>query len=143
MNSATAARTHGLTRRQLLQDGGMHVCMTGHSAPRPETPYFGSVMAKVRPSGQNIPSYVWIQNLAGDVQPRYLAGGHLGAAYSPLRVGTDLDNPSAPNFRMTAFDTPLDVPVQRLLERCRLLSTLDRPAGMLPQTHTDTAFRRL
>src|SRR2546421_4666543 len=99
-------------------------------------------MARLRPAARNIPSYVWIQNLAGDVQPRYLTGGHLGAAYSPLRVGTDLDNPSAPTFRMTAFDTPRDVPVQRLLERCRLLSTLDRPAGMLPQTNTDTAFRR-
>src|SRR5262245_8645114 len=31
-------------------DGGMHVCMTGHSAPTPDTPYFGSVMAKLRPA---------------------------------------------------------------------------------------------
>src|SRR5207244_12069889 len=46
-------------------DGGMHICMTGHSAPRENTPYFGSVMAKVRPSTNNLPSYVWIQNLAG------------------------------------------------------------------------------
>ena len=85
-------------------DGGMHVCMTGHSAPREDTPYFGSVMAKLRPATRNVPSYVWVQNLAGDVQPRYLTGGFLGAAYSPLRVGTDLDNPSAPGFRVTAFD---------------------------------------
>src|SRR5438309_4212151 len=62
-------------------DGGMHVCMTGHSNPAPETPYFGSVAAKLRPSTRNIPSYVWLQNLAGDVQPRYLTGGSLGAAY--------------------------------------------------------------
>ena len=65
-------------------DGGMHICMTGHSAPTVETPYFGSVVAKVRPSTANMPSYVWLQNLAGDVQPRYLTGGFLGAAYSPL-----------------------------------------------------------
>src|ERR1022692_4701446 len=47
--------THGNGRH----DGGMHVCMTGHSAPTVETPYFGSVVAKLRPSTANMPSYVW------------------------------------------------------------------------------------
>src|SRR5262245_14915385 len=51
-------------------DGGMHICMTGHSNPAPNTPYFGSVVAKLRPATRNLPSYVWLQNLAGDVQPR-------------------------------------------------------------------------
>ncbi len=102
-------------------DGGMHICMTGHSQPRENTPYFGSVMAKVRPSSRNLPSYVWIQNLAGDVRPFYLNGGFLGAAYSPLRVGTDLDNPSNPNFRMRAFDPAPDLSPQRLLQRRNLL----------------------
>jgi hypothetical protein len=123
-------------------DGGMHVCMTGHSNPSPDTPYYGSVMAKLRPSGRNVPSYVWVQNLAGDVQPRYLTGGHLGAAYSPLRVGTDLDNPSAPNFRMTAFDAPQEVPAERLLQRCRLLSAVESPANPLLHTASGTSFRR-
>src|SRR6266540_2760433 len=102
-------------------DGGMHICMTGHTTPKENTPYFGSVMAKTRPSTRNIPSYVWLQNLAGDVQPRYLGGGFLGAAYAPLRVGTDLDNPSAPGFRVRAFDPSADVSHQRLLERHELL----------------------
>lgn len=109
-------------------DGGMHVCMTGHSQPAVETPYFGSVMAKVRPATANVPSYVWIQNLAGDVQPRYLTGGFLGAAYSPLRVGTDLDNPSAPTFRMSAFNPPKDVPGERLKQRWNLLNHLESTA---------------
>lgn len=109
-------------------DGGMHVCMTGHSQPKPETPYFGSVMAKLRPTTQNLPSYVWLQNLAGDVQPRYLTGGFLGAAYSPLRVGQDLDNPSVPGFRMTALDPPKEIPAERLLQRMDLLTALE-PAG--------------
>jgi uncharacterized protein (DUF1501 family) len=102
-------------------DGGMHICMTGHSSPTPDTPYFGSVVARLRPATSNLPSYVWLQNLAGDVQPRYLTGGFLGAAYSPLRIGTDLDNPSAPGFRVRAFDTPADVPRERLLSRYELL----------------------
>ena len=66
--------------------------MTGHSQPAENTPYFGSVVAKLCPPSGNVPPYVWLQNLAGDVQPRYLTGGFLGAAYAPLRVGTDLDN---------------------------------------------------
>jgi uncharacterized protein (DUF1501 family) len=112
-------------------DGGMHVCMTGHSRPAADTPYFGAVMARLRPSTRNIPSYVWLQNLAGDVQPRYLTGGFLGPAYSPLRMGTDLDNPSAPNFRVKAFDSPRDVSQARLKQRFDLLNTLDTSRGSM------------
>jgi hypothetical protein len=105
-------------------DGGMHVCMTGHSNPAAETPYYGSVVAKLRPSTRNIPSYVWLQNLAGDVQPRYLTGGFLGAPYSPMRVGADQDNPSAPGFRVRAFDPPQGVSRDRLEQRFQLLDRL-------------------
>src|SRR5436309_4618386 len=115
-------------------DGGMHVCMTGHSRPAPETPYFGSVMARVCPARRNVPSYVWLQNLAGDVQPRYVTGGFLGAAYSPLRVGTDLDNPSAAGFRVTAFDAPGEVSLQRLLDRRELLRAMESPANWFLRT---------
>jgi hypothetical protein len=106
-------------------DGGMHICMTGHSRPVQSTPYFGSVMAKLRPSTANIPSYVWLQNLATDVQPRYLTGGFLGAAYSPLRIATDMDSPFSPNFRVSAFDRALDVSHERLVGRTDLLGRLE------------------
>jgi hypothetical protein len=122
-------------------DGGMHVCMTGHSNPVENTPYFGSVMAKVRPSTRNVPSYVWLQNLAGDVQPRYLTGGFLGSGYSPLRVGTDLDNPSAPNFRMTAFDTAPEVSAERLFQRRSLLAGMARVSGSGHHNPTDAMQR--
>ena len=112
-------------------DGGMHVAMTGHSAPTPDTPYFGSVMARLRPATRNIPSYVWLQNLAGDVQPRYLTGGFLGSAYSPLRVGTDLNNPSNPTFRFTGFDPPADVQRERLRNRWALLEATDRNSSTM------------
>jgi hypothetical protein len=112
-------------------DGGMHVCMTGHSDPAADDPYYGAVLARLRPATCNIPSYVWVQNLAGDVQPRYLSGGFLGAAYSPLRIGTDLDNPSVPNFRVTAFDPPPDVPLGRLRGRHDLLAAVEPGASPL------------
>jgi uncharacterized protein (DUF1501 family) len=110
-------------------DGGMHVAMTGHSQPAVETPYYGSVAARLRPSTRNVPSYVWLQNLAGDVQPRYLTGGFLGAAYSPLRIGTDLDNPSDPKFRVTAFDPPKESTHDRLKQRWDLLKSLETSTG--------------
>jgi len=123
-------------------DGGMHVCMTGHSKPETDTPYFGSVMAKLRPATRNVPSYVWLQNLAGDVQPRYLTGGFLGAAYSPLRVGQDQDNPSVPGFRVTALDPPKDVPFQRLLDRQELLGHLEPGSSPMLQKESPGNLRR-
>jgi hypothetical protein len=112
-------------------DGGMHVAMTGHSNPAENTPYYGAVAAKLRPSTRNVPSYVWLQNLAGDVQPRYLTGGFLGPAYSPLRVGTDQDNPAAPGFRVKSFDPPPDVPSERLQDRRQLLDQVEQ-SGRVP-----------
>ncbi len=106
-------------------DGGMHICMTGQSQPTAETPYFGSVVAKLRPSTRKIPPYAWVQNLAGDVKPYYETGGYLGAAYAPLRVGKDLDNPSNPDFRFKAFDTPGGLDVERVRERFALMSRLE------------------
>jgi hypothetical protein len=120
-------------------DGGMHVCMTGHSNPAPDTPYFGSVVARVRPARRSVPSYVWLQNLAGDVQPRYLTGGFLGAAYSPLRVGTDLDNPASPNFRVHAFDPPANVTHDRLHQRFELLRRVN-PSASAMQPFQERAF---
>jgi hypothetical protein len=129
-----------MTHQNGGHDGGMHVCMTGHSNPVERTPYYGSVMAKLRAGTRNSPSYVWIQNLAGDVQPRYLTGGFLGAAYSPLRVGTDLDNPSATNFHMGAFDPAADVPASRLLQRTKLLQSVER-RGRTPTENSLTGFQ--
>ncbi|MBN9522001.1 DUF1501 domain-containing protein [bacterium] len=114
-----------MTHRDPGHDGGMHVAMTGHSTPTPDTPYLGSVVAKVCPATRNVPSYVWLQNLAGDVQPRYLGGGFLGPAFGPLRVATDLDNPAAPDFRVRALDAAADVPHARLRDRTGLLNQLD------------------
>ena len=86
-------------------------------------------MARVRPATQNILSYVWLQNLAGDVQPRYLSGGFLGSACSPLRVGTDLNNPANPTFRFTGFDPPPDIQRERLRNRWALLESVDAVSG--------------
>ena len=118
-------------------DGGMHVCMTGHSIPAADTPYYGAVAAKLRPAIRNVPSYVWIQNLAGDVQPRYLTGGFLGPVYSPVRIANDLDNPSVPGFRVKVFDPPADVPANRLRDRERLLAQVEGATESIASDHDD------
>ena len=105
-------------------DGGTHVALTGRSQPAADSPYFGSVVARFRPSEANLPSYVWLQNLDVDVIPRFRAGGFLGSAFAPMCLGEYDDNPSAENFRMTAFDPPGDVPDIRLTARQQLLGGL-------------------
>jgi hypothetical protein len=119
--SLVRSMTHGTADH----DGGMHVCMTGHARPVADTPYFGSIVARMRPATANLPSYVWIQNLDRDVQPRYLEGGWLGANYAPLRVATNEDNPSAEGFRVAAFDPQEGTSVERLADRLALLDRLE------------------
>src|SRR5207248_11095986 len=87
-----------------------------------------SVVARLRPATRNIPSYVWLQNMEYDAGPRYQTGGSLGQAFAPLRVGTYLDNPSAPDFRFKAFDPPAGVSTEQLLGRPQLLADLDPSA---------------
>jgi hypothetical protein len=107
-------------------DGGMHVCLTGHSQPRETTPCLGSVVARLRPARATLPSYVWLQNLDGDVRPWYLTGGSLGPAHAPLLVGKGADNAAAPAFRPQGLDPPPDVPPGRLAQRERLLAGLEQ-----------------
>lgn len=109
---------------------GMHVCLSGQSngSLQDDSPYFGSMLAKLRPSLRSIPSYVWVQNLAGDVGLRYEGGGSLGSLYAPLRVGKDLENPSQRDFHFTGFDPAPGLTTVRLQERLQLLDQL-QPAN--------------
>jgi hypothetical protein len=108
-------------------DGGTHVALTGRSLPAEDAPYFGSVVSQFQPAAGNVPSYVWLQNLDVDVQPRFRQGGFLGKAHAPLCVGEYEDNPAETSFRMTAFDPPAEVSSGRLAGRQRLLDSLEGP----------------
>jgi len=132
-----------MTHSNPSHDGGTHVAMTGQSQPGADTPYFGSVVAKLRPIERNLPPYVWLQNIAGDVKPRYETGGFLGAAYAPLRVGTDEKNLAAPGFRVTAFDPPEKVAPERVGARRRLLATVEPAGSPLLGEALGDGFRRV
>jgi uncharacterized protein (DUF1501 family) len=122
-----------MTHHSGAHEEAINVSLTGQTRPAERAPYFGSVMAKLRPATRKIPSYVWLQNLSADVSARYLTGGFLGSGYSPMRVGTDLDNPSAPAFRMKAFDAPTEVSCRRVRERYKLLAAVEPPGSPLLQ----------
>src|SRR5262249_11654145 len=117
-----------MTHQDANHTGAVHVCLTGSSKVTEKTlteqPHLGSVMAKVRPATRNVPSYVWLQDLDADARTYYLHGGILGETYAPMLVGKRLDNPSAPRFRMTAFDPQPDVAAGRLRQRYELLQTM-------------------
>lgn len=124
---------------------GMHTCLAGTSInnTQDDTPYFGSMLARLRPAEKNIPSYVWVQNLAGDVGLRYEAGGSLGSVYSPLRVGKDLENPAQKDFRFQGFDPAPGLTNDRLNERFRLLQQVNqsRSAGPAAEENRSSSLR--
>jgi hypothetical protein len=119
---------------------GMHICLSGRSEPPENAPYIGSMVSRLRPATRNIPSYIWLQNMEYDAGSRYQTGGSLGQAYAPLRVGTYMDNPSAPGFRVKNFDPPEGVSAGQLLGRRQLLGSLD-PAATGPGRAGDTMCR--
>jgi hypothetical protein len=108
---------------------GAHVLLSGQSdgSRRNNTPYFGSVMAKVRPSRADVPSYVWLHNLLVGTKKegRHESGGLLGPTYAPFRIGRDLDTPARPGFRVKAFDAPQGLSEGEVRERFGLLERME------------------
>lgn len=131
------------------------ILLSGQSRPTMDAPSFGAVMARLRPSSRNIPSYVWLQKFGGGAMPpdaAYLSGGFLGAAYSPVAIGSKdhLQDPSSPTFRVTAFDSAAHIPADRLQQREQLLARLQlagpaslQAAGSGYQTTQERAFELL
>lgn len=81
----------------------MHNLLSGQEAGRPDdSPYIGSVVSKVRPSQRNPVSYAWLIKCVGRpvfCAPNIGTGGHLGAAYAPVFIGSANNHPAMPNFK--------------------------------------------
>ena len=116
----------------------MHHCLSGQAAAPADAPYMGAILAKVRPSERTIAPYVWLIKCVGDpvfCAPNIGTGGHLGAAHSPLFVGSAANHPAMPNF--TAPDElQAAVVSERMSSRRRLLERLN-PAGGTQQLTRD------
>ena len=110
----------------------MHHCLSGQAdAPR-DSPYIGSVMAKVRPNERGVAPYVWLIKCVGDpvfCAPNIGTGGHLGAGHSPMFVGSAANHPAMPGFKAPEELLPPVAP-ERMLDRRRLLNGLSPSAGV-------------
>jgi len=101
----------------------------------PDSPYMGSIMARVRPAERNIANYVWLIRCVGDpvfCAPNIGSGGHLGSQYTPLFIGAANNHPAMPTFRAPDELQPAVAP-PRLRDRRGLLGTLhDTPQAGSP-----------
>jgi hypothetical protein len=106
----------------------MHNCLSGQAGAPADSPYLGSVLAKVRPSQRQVASYVWLIKCVGDpvfCAPNIGTGGSLGAPYAPLFVGSVENNPAKPGFKGPDV-LAVGEPFERMLRRRQLLEGLDR-----------------
>jgi hypothetical protein len=105
----------------------MHHSLSGQAEAPADSPYIGSVLAKVRPRQGSVASYVWLIKCVGDpvfCAPNIGTGGHLGMSHSPLFVGSANNHPAMSTFRAPEELFPA-VPVERMQERRRLLDGLN------------------
>ncbi len=94
---------------------------------RENAPPFGSVLAKLRPSGQPLPDYVHLPKEffnCGNFIPGVLAG-FLGDAFDPLIAG----DPSVPNYEVPGLE--LRLPGSQFESRRRLLNDIDHGLGLV------------
>lgn len=104
----------------------MHHCLSGQAEAPADSPYFGSVLAKVRPSKRSVASYVWLIKCVGDpvfCAPNIGTGGHLGVTHSPLFVGSATNHPAMPGFKAPDELLPAVAP-ERMQSRRQLLEHL-------------------
>jgi hypothetical protein len=125
--------------------------LAGRRDPRIDSPSFGSMVTKLRPTEKNLPPHVWLQKFGGGAAPSdasYLTGGLLGINHAPLLLGERHDdNPATPGFQAKVFETAEGVSLRHLQQRWDLLQRLDhkpsnRPAEALDRLQ-EKAFQLL
>jgi hypothetical protein len=109
----------------------MHHLLSGQAGAPADSPYLGSIFSRVRPSEHNIANYVWLIRCVGDpvfCAPNIGSGGHLGAKYTPLFIGSANNHPAMPGFRAPDELQPA-VTSDRLRGRGRLLAAVNPSEG--------------
>lgn len=117
----------------------MHNLLSGQIKGAPDdSPYIGSVVAKLRPSQRNVISYAWLIKCVGRpvfCAPNIGTGGHLGSVYAPVFVGSADNHPALPNFQPPSLYDVAEP--DRLQDRRRLLDSLDLTTGEQVQLGKD------
>jgi len=106
----------------------MHNSLSGQASAPQDSPYIGSILAKVRPTQKNIASYVWLIKCVGDpvfCAPNIATGGNLGAPYAPLFVGAADNHPAMKGFKPPDAFVERETP-ERMEGRRTLLTGLER-----------------
>src|SRR5262249_21587519 len=122
----------------------MHHCRSGQANAPLDSPYIGSVLAKLRPAQRNVASYVWLIKCVGDpvfCAPNIATGGSLGAPYAPLFVGSADNHPAMPNFKPPDAFAQTETP-ERMGARWGLLEGLEQANGDNPRGNWEEVHRR-
>ncbi len=94
-------------------------------SPEPENfPPFGSVLAKLRPTGRPLPDFVHIPDWMSN-NGHFLPGqdaGFLGQEFEPFVSG----DPSLPGYEVPGLSLPAELPLDRVGRRRSLLEVVDR-----------------
>ncbi len=98
------------------------------TAPGPDNfPPYGSVLAKLRPSGRPLPDFVhlpdWMSN-NGSFLPGQDAG-FLGGPHEPFVAG----DPSRPDYAVPGLNLPRELPMERVGRRRSLLDAVSTTLG--------------
>jgi hypothetical protein len=144
-----------MSHRVPVHNVANEMLLAGSSTPRKDSPSLGSIITRLQPAHETMPSYVWLQKFGGGAAPAesaWLSGGFLGTSCSPLLIGErHSDNPANPGFRPTPFASDPDLTTSRLEARRLLLqnttsdasSTAPDPAGARLQQLQNRAFTLL
>src|SRR5262245_27988892 len=123
----------------------MHHLLSGQAMAPPDSPYLGSIMSRIRPTSErNIANYVWLIRCVGDpvfCAPNIGSGGHLGAQYTPLFIGSADNHAAMPTFRAPDELQPAVEP-ERLRGRRRLLGAVNAERDRDRATDWDALQRR-
>ncbi len=115
-------------------NAGAYYAMTGRSplvggrlitSPSSDDfPPFGSVLAKLRPTGHNLPDFVhtpdWMSN-NGSFLPGQ-GSGFLGGGFDPFVTG----DPSLPGYKIPGLELPRELSLERVGRRRELLDAVSR-----------------
>ncbi|MFT7641568.1 MAG: hypothetical protein ACI9G1_003319, partial [Pirellulaceae bacterium] len=90
-------------------------------SPNNQRPSHGSVISRQLGPRGSVPPYVSLPNMHASGGPSYL-----GASHAPFVVNAD---PNSPGFQVPDLVPPLDVPAERLDDRRKLYSAINKFAG--------------
>lgn len=127
-----------MSHRDTVHVSAVHTMLTGQpdGSARNNAPFFGSLVSMLRPCEAAVPAYVWLHNMKTGTNkvPRYESGlSVIGYQHAPLRIGYELDNPSAQGFRVRVFDPPDGLSLPRLESRQELLRRMEGGAPLANQ----------